>query len=78
MTPAGGADRLNLNVLGRGAVVGRVLERRPLAWHGMPGLAETLRVLLPGGEVVTARRFGSGPPVFDDPRLTVDRRRPPA
>lgn len=70
-------DHLHLRVLGRGAVVGRILERRPLAWHGMPGLAETLLVLLPDGSVVTAQRFGNTRPVFSDPRLTVDPRPPP-
>lgn len=64
---------LPLVVLGRGRVEGRVLRRRPLSWHGMPGLAWRLDVALPDGEVAEATQIGTTTPTFLDPRIAVAR-----
>lgn len=63
-------EHLRLHVLGIGEVDGRVVGRRALAWHGMPGLASHLTVRLPDGRTFEAMQVGTGSPAFRDPRIT--------
>jgi hypothetical protein len=67
------ADILPLVVLGVGRAEGRVARRRPLDWHGIPGLAWKLEVDLPDGTRAEAMQIGSSTPVFLDPRIAVGR-----
>lgn len=64
-------ERLRLHVLGIGEVDGRVIGRRSLAWHGMPGLASHLTVRLPDGRTFEAMQVGAASPAFRDPRITI-------
>jgi|GEM_PF-4816045 len=64
---------LPLEILGRGRAEGRVLRRRPLDWHGIPGLAWRLDVELPDGSVAEATQIGTSTPTFLDPRVAVAR-----
>jgi len=67
------AQTLPLMILGRGRAEGRVLRRRPLDWHGIPGLAWRLDVELPDGSVAEATQVGTTTPIFLDPRVAVAR-----
>ncbi len=64
---------LPLTMLGVGATEGRVARRRPLDWHGIPGLAWRLDVRLPDGTTAEAMQIGATTPVFLDPRIAVRR-----
>ena len=64
-------DQLRLHVLGIGEVDGRIIGRRSLAWHGMPGLASHLTVRLPDGRTFEAMQVGTASPAFRDPRITI-------
>ena len=64
-------ERLRLHVLGIGEVDGRIVGRRSLAWHGMPGLASHLTVRLPDGRTFEAMQVGTTSPAFRDPRITI-------
>jgi hypothetical protein len=60
---------VDLHVLGAGRVRGTVERRRPISYHGIPGMAWRLTVRLPGGGTAEALQVGGGRPRFADPRV---------
>lgn len=63
-------DIVYVDVLGAGRQPATVEAAGPMSFHGVPGFARQLRLVLPDGSRVDAMLWPTGRPWFTNPRVS--------
>jgi hypothetical protein len=62
---------IDIDLIGRGRVIGQVIDATPFSYHGIPDFASRVRVRLDDGVVFEGMSLHGAVPWFADPRVRV-------